>query len=695
MNHNYSRLVLPLLISALSGTAGAQSAAPPGNGAQPASNGGLEEIVVTATRLETPLSHVPAAISVVGEDDIQLGRQQLALDESLSRVPGVFMQDRYNFAQDLRVSIRGFGARANFGIRGVKILVDGIPETLPDGQGSVDTVDIGTASQIEVIRGPSSTLYGNASGGVINVTTEPPPDQPFAELRLSGGDYDFRKAQVKAGGQTDKLGYLLSLSNLDYGGYRDHSRAKSKQLSGRLNFDFRGDRKLLASFNYTDQPVSDDPGGVTAELAASDPTAAWPTNVAFDAGESLTQSRLGFVYDVPLGDNNSLTARNYYVWRDFAGALPFEAGGIVEFDRFFAGGGLSYNYNGFWLDRPNRLVVGFDVDSQDDDRTRYDNLNGIKGPRVFDQNESVQSVGVFLQNELSITEDLLLTLGLRFDQVNFDVTDHYLADGNDSGNVDENGTSPMAGLVYTLSPALNFYATYSTAFETPTTTEFNNPSGAGGFNQSLDPQLATNYEVGMRGLLADRHHYELSIFTIGVKDELIPFEVPGSPGRDYFVNAGRSTRNGAEMSLISNITDRWRTTFSYTYSDFTFDRFVDADGTDFSGKTIPGTAADVLYGEVSYLDPTGWFGSVDALHVGKQYANNANTASNAPYTLSNVRVGYNYDSGSLLVTPFVAVNNLFDERYNANVRLNAFGGRYFEPAPGRNYYAGVTVRFKY
>jgi iron complex outermembrane receptor protein len=694
MNHNYLRWVLPLLISVLSGTAGAQSA-PPGNGAQPASNDALEEIVVTATRLETPLSHVPAAISVVGEDDIQLGRQQLALDESLSRVPGVFMQDRYNFAQDLRVSIRGFGARANFGIRGVKILVDGIPETLPDGQGSVDSVDIGTAGQIEVIRGPSSTLYGNASGGVINVTTEAPPEQPFAEVRLSGGDYDFRKAQVKAGGQTDKLGYLLSLSNLDYGGYRDHSGAESTQLSGRLNFDFSGDRRLLASFNYTDQPVSDDPGGVTAELAASDPTAAWPTNVAFDAGESLTQSRIGFVYDLPLGDNNSLTARNYYVWRDFAGSLPFQDGGIVEFDRFFAGGGLSYNYNGFWLDRPNRLVVGFDVDSQDDDRMRYDNLSGIKGPRVFDQNENVQSAGIFLQNELSVTEDLLLTLGLRFDQVNFDVTDHYLADGNDSGSVDENGTSPMAGLVYTLSPALNFYATYSTAFETPTTTEFNNPSGAGGFNQSLDPQLATNYEVGMRGLLAGRHHYELSLFTIGVKDELIPFEVPGSPGRDYFVNAGRSTRNGAEMSLVSNITDRWRTTFSYTYSDFTFDRFVDADGTDFSGKTIPGTAADLLYAEVRYQDPTGWFGSFDALRVGKQYANNANTAANAAYTLSNMRVGYSYDSDSLVVTPFVAVNNLFDERYNANVRLNAFGGRYFEPAPGRNYYAGVTVRFKY
>jgi iron complex outermembrane receptor protein len=697
MNQHYARRIVPILTCALSAAAAAQQPAGSASaaGSAPSETTPLDEIVVTATRLETPLNHVPAAISVVNENDIQLGRQQLALDEALSRVPGVFMMDRYNFAQDLRISIRGFGSRANFGIRGVKILVDGIPETLPDGQGSVDSVDLGTASQIEVIRGPSSTLYGNASGGVINVTTESPPQQPFAEVRLSGGEFDFNKSQIKAAGSTDKVGYVVSLSDLNYDGFREQSRAESTQFTTRLNFELGKDRELLATYNYTDQPVSDDPGGVTAALAASDPKAAWPANVQFDAGEALTQSRLGFVYKVPLNGNNSLTARNYYIWRDFSNKLPFQDGGLVEFDRFFAGGGLSYNHDGFWLDRPNRLVVGFDVDNQDDDRTRYDNNDGVKGALGFDQNENVSSAGIFLQNELSITKDLLLTLGVRFDQVEFDVTDHYLADGDDSGDVTEKDTSPMAGLVYTLSDALNFYATYSTAFETPTTTEFNDPSGGGGFNQSLDPQTATNYEVGMRGVLAQRHRYDLSLFTIGVDDELIPFEVPGAPGRDYFVNAGKSTRNGLEFSLISKLTDKWRTTASYTYSDFTFDRFVDADGNDFSGRTIPGTAKNVLYGEIAYQDPNGWFGSIDAIYVSKQFANNANTAISDAYTLSNLRVGYRFDSKSLVVTPFFAVNNLFDEQYNANLRLNAFGGRYYEAAPGRNLYAGITLNYKY
>ncbi|MBN1240466.1 MAG: TonB-dependent receptor [Gammaproteobacteria bacterium] len=656
----------------------------------------LEEIVVTATRMETPLNQVPAAISVVSKEDIQLGRQQLALDESLSRVPGLFMQNRYNYAQDLRVSIRGFGARANFGIRGVKILVDGIPETLPDGQGSVDGIDLGAVEQIEVIRGPSSSLYGNASGGVISVTSEDPPEDPFAEVRLSGGRYDFQKLQLKAGGQGDRVGYLVSLSDSDYEGFREQSRAENRQLSGRFNFDFDGDRELLAVVNVTDQPVSDDPGGLTAELASTDPTSAWPGNVLFDAGEALEQQRLGFVYSMPLGsDRHTLTARNYYVWRDFSNSLPFVNGGIVEFDRFFAGGGLSYTYDGFWLDRPNRVIVGIDYDDQDDDRMRFNNDFGSRGALTFDQNESVNSRGLFVQNELSVTEDLLLTMGVRFDRVEFDVTDRFLSDGDDSGTRSLDGTSPMLGLVYTLSPNLNLYANYSSAFETPTTTEFNDPSGGGGFNPGLDPQEAQNLEVGLRGLIADRHRYEIALFSIEVDDELIPFEVPGSPGRDYYVNAGKSSRDGVEFSLIAQPTDRLQATLSYTYSDFTYDQFIDANGQDFGGNTIPGTSENVLFGELSYRDPRGWFGALDVLFIDEQFANNANTAVNDSYTLSNVRFGYEHTAGSLLVTPFVAVNNLFDETYNANVRINAFGGRFYEPAPGRNAYAGVSLNYRY
>jgi iron complex outermembrane recepter protein len=677
-------VLVPLVLGI--GSARAQQA--PNPTAQPP----LEEIVVTATRLEKTLDHVAGAVSIVGEDDIQLGRQQLGLDESLARVPGLLMQDRYNFAQDLRVAIRGFGARANFGIRGIKILVDGIPETLPDGQGGVDGIDLAAAQQIEVLRGPSSTLYGNASGGVIAVTSESAPEIPYLETRLSAGAYGFHKVQVKGGIRTDRGNYFVSLADSALDGYRDHSRSENTQLTARGRFDLGGDRSLLAVLNYTDQPVSDDPGGVTATLAATDPTAAWPANVSFDAGEALTQTRLGFVYSMPLGDHQGLTARNYYVWRDFGNKLPVAAGGIVDLGRFFGGGGLSYNRDDMWRGMPNRLIVGFDYDDQDDDRDRYDNNGGARGALTFSQNERVQSRGIFMQDELSLNDKLTLSAGLRHDDVVFDVTDHFLSDGNDSGRRSLSDWSPMLGISITLAPNLNLYGTYSTAFETPTTTEFNRPDGGGGFNPNLDPQRASNVEVGVRTQLTERQRLEAALFRIDVKDELIPFEVPTAPGRDYFVNAGKSRRNGVEFSYVAQPTERLRATVSYTYSDFAFTRFVDASGADFSGNTLPGSAKNVVFGELRYTHPWGWYGAWDALYVGEQYADNANAVVNPSYTLENLRLGFERDLGEITISPFIGINNLLNETYNANIRLNAFGGRYFEAGPGRNTYGGVSIR---
>jgi iron complex outermembrane receptor protein len=656
----------------------------------------LDEIVVRATRIERSLEDVPAAVSVIDQSTIQVARQQLALDEALGRVPGLFMQNRYNFAQDLRLSIRGFGARAQFGIRGIKVLVDGIPETLPDGQGSVDSIDLGATSQIEVIRGPSSTLYGNASGGVISVVSESGSEQPFAELRVAGGRYDFQKVQLKAGGSGERVDYFVSLSDSDYEGFRQNNRAESRQLTGRFGFDLGGERELLTVVNFTDQPTSDDPGGITAAQAAADPRSAFPANVAFHAGEVLEQTRLGFVYSMPLGENHSISARNYYAWRDFGNQLPVLAAGNVDLDRTFMGGGFSYSYDGFWLDRPNRLIVGIDFDDQDDDRRRYDNLQGVQGPLTFDQNEHVTSQGIFVQNELSISERLQLTMGLRFDQVEFEVSDRFLTDGfDDSGSKQFDDTSPMVGLVVDLTPNLNFYTTYSSAFETPTTTEFNKPDGTGGFNLGLDPQVARNFEVGLRGTLRERHRYDLALFTIDVDDELIPFEVV--PGRNAFENAGTSTRDGLELSFILNPTDRWQATLSYTYSDFTFDQFVDLDNpaNDFSGNVIPGTAENVLFGEINYSHPAGWFAAADVLYVDEQFGNNANTVLIADYTLANLRFGWDLDLGDFSLSPFIGVNNVADEDYTANVRLNAFGGRYFEPGPGRNGYAGVSLNYQF
>ncbi len=379
-----------------------------------------------------------------------------------------------------------------------------------------------------------------------------------------------------------------------------------------------------------------------------------------------------------------------------------QAQGIVDLDRKFIGGGFSYSYDGFWLDRPNRLVAGVDFDDQDDERLRYDNLNNIgagRGALTFDQNEHVTSQGVFLQNELSVSQSVHLTLGVRFDQVEFEITDHYFADGrDDSGSKDFDDTSPMAGLVFDISPNLNLYTTYSTAFETPTTTEFNRQDGFGGFNQDLEPQEATNFEVGVRGKLGESQRYEVALFTIDVEDELIGREIPTSPGRNYFENAGQTSREGVEFNWLAKPTDRIETTVSYTYSDFKFDDFIETIGAntfDRGGNVIPGTAENVLFGEFTYRAPGGWFSSADVLYVDEQFADNANTVVVNNYTLSNLRFGYEAEIGDFVLAPFVGVNNVTDEDYTANVRLNAAAARYFEPGPTRNGYIGLTFDWNF
>jgi iron complex outermembrane recepter protein len=677
--------------------------------AQAPAQGVLEEIVVTATLLERTLEKTPASVSVVIEDDIQLGRQQLALDEALSRVPGLFMQNRYNFAQDLRLSVRGFGARGQFGIRGVKVLVDGIPETLPDGLGSVDSIDLGSTSQIEVIRGPSSALYGNASGGVISLTSEGGRDVPQAELRVAAGGYEFAKSQLKFGGETGRLNYLVSISDQELEGYRAQSNYENKLLSGRFDVDLGRDRSLLTVISFTDQPVSDDPGGLTAAVAPVNPRSAAPNNVLFNAGESLEQQRLGFVYTTPAGERGTITARNYYAWRDFGNLLPVMSQGQVDLERDFVGGGVSYSYDGFWLDRPNRFITGVDFDDQSDDRLRYDNnVNGVRGPLSFDQNEHVTSYGVFLQNELSVSERVQLSFGVRYDEVEFEVTDRWFGNitpdnpsGDDSGAKKFTDTSPMVGLVVELTDAVNFYTTYSSAFETPTTTEFALPGGGGGFNQALVPQAASNFEVGLRGTIGDAQRYEVAVFTIDVEDELIGNEIPTAPGRFSFANAGETSRDGVEFSWIAKPTDRIQTTVSYTYSDFTFTRFVenitiaDPDGVDRSGNVIPGTPENLLFAEFSYRAPRGWFVAADAIYVDEQFGDSANNVVIADYTLANLRMGYEIELDSLVLSPFLGVNNLSDEAYTANARINAAANRYFEPGPGRTGYGGIAVNWKF
>ena len=675
-----TRAIFPaLFMLAASLPAGAQESAD--------SDSIMDEIVVTAARFETRLAETPRAISSVDRDAIQAATQQLGIDESLVRVPGLYMQNRYNFAQDLRVSLRGFGARSSFGIRGIRIFVDDIPETLPDGQAQVDSIDIGSAERIEVLRGPSSSLYGNAAGGVINVFSERAVD-PYVEARIAEGNYGYAHRQVKAGGQFGSVDYLMNLSSKQIDGYRDHSRADGDSFNGRLGWQVTEKGKFNVMFNHTDQPIAQDPGGINAAQAEADPRSARDANVLFDASENLSQQRLGLTYTHE--GEGTLLLRNYYVWRDFTNRLPFTSGGAVDLERFFYGAGVQYTRN-FMAEDRLRLSAGIDVDRQDDDRLRFDNNQGVEGDLVFDQNEQVSSDGVYLQAQYRLSDLWQLNGGIRQDRIEFDVTDRFLADGDDSGQRTFRETSFSAG-VARKSDSGTVFANVSTSFETPTTSELANPDGSGGFNQELQPQTALNIELGMRRA-SGSWGYELVAFHIDIEDELVPFENPAAPGRTFFENAGESSRLGIEASVNWQNDSGLSALFSYTWSDFAFDTFVTDDGDDFSGNTLPGLPEHFAYVNLEYTREDGFFGLVEASYSGSLYANNANTVKVDSYVVSNMRFGYRFRGERWLIEPFAGINNLLDESYNSNIRINAFGARYFEPAPEPNYYAGIVVRF--
>jgi iron complex outermembrane receptor protein len=652
----------------------------------------IEPVVVRSTRLETRLEEAPAATSVVPYDRIQPGRQQLGLDESLIGIPGVFSLNRYNFAQDLRIAIRGFGARSSFGIRGVRILVDGIPATLPDGQSNVDDIDLGSLDRIEVLRGPAGSLYGASAGGVLSLETESGSGPPFGEGRLATGDYGFRQAQLKTGGDDGRTSYLVNLSGLELDGYREQSATERSLINAKVVHRPGPDRSLTGVFSAVDSPLAEDPGGLTADQVAQDRRQAAPLNQRFQTGEAVRQQRAGVVWDQGLGEGQGLRARGYIVNRDFNNRLPFSA---VELERLAGGGGFEYRREDSLGAKAYRLLLGIDLDAQDDERLRRENDDGELGDTTAEQREQVTSAGLFARYEQSLTDALRLDLGLRYDAVRIRVDDDFLADGDDSGERTFRQPGPSAALLWRVRDNLNAYARIATAFETPTTVELANPDGGGGFNEDLEPQTAINYEIGAKARLG-RTAFELALFRIDVEDQLLPFEIPSSPGRFAFENAGESRHEGLEAGATVALAPAWGLALAYTYSNFRFIRFTDADGQSFDGNRIPGVPRDLFDLALRYRDDRGLYAALEARYAGEFFADNANTVKIDPYTVVHLHAGRDFLIGRRwLLGAYAGINNALDELYNDNVRLNATGGRYYEPAPERNAYVGISLGYEF
>jgi iron complex outermembrane recepter protein len=655
----------------------------------------LAPITVTAPRLEIPLADLPAAVDVIDRDDATQARQGLQLDEALNRIPGVFAQNRYNFAQDVRLSIRGFGARAPFGIRGLRILQDGIPETTPDGQSQVDALDLLNVHSIEVLRGPNAALYGNATGGVVALRTLDGREPRGHGGGLLGGGDGFQRVELASEARSGSGSYSLTGHDLRYDGYRQQAQAEKRllRLHGTQSFD-AGDLRL--HLRYLDAPKTEDPGALTLSEVAADRRAAAPLALRLDSGQAAEQLTLGAHWRQPLADGE-LRIGTFLTQRDYAQQLPFFGSSQVAYERRFHGVHLGYERD----IGPTRALFGLDLEEQRDQRTR-NCINAalqpscappgvpVAGPLALDQQERARTQGLFVQTDTLLGTDWNLALGVRHDRMRFGIDDRLQSGGVDlSGQRSFDETSATAGLIWHWHRDHRAFVNGASAFETPTFTELANPAGTGGFNPDLGPQKARSLELGLRGEKGPLS-YELTAYSTRVRGELVPYQLGTADGRTYYSNAGRTAREGLELALELRPTPRWNLRAALALNDFRYREFRDVAGASQDGNRLPGLPRHQGFLEAAWRDGP-WFVIADALHTGRRYADNANTVEVEAQTTVNLRLGRHWDHGPVRVEGFVAVNNVLDTANIDNLRINASFGRYFEPAPERHFLGGLRL----
>jgi iron complex outermembrane recepter protein len=665
----------------------------------------LAPVTVTVLRAPFSMAEVPYSVSVKTREEIQRGKPGLSVEEALRVIPGVQVENRFNYALGERITIRGFGGRAQFGVKGIRVVVDGIPATLPDGQSSLTHVDVKTLGRVEVIRGPAASLYGNTAGGVIQMETQQPPPFPVSqEFGVVAGSHDLLRMSSSTGGRSGAASYRVNLSRLEFGGYRTrcdpgppstcraHDQARNLYLSGRFGIESGRDR-VRVTVGAGDSDAMN-PGSLSAEMQETDRFQVFQQNVNRLTGKTVREGTLGASW-FRTGGPGLMEFSAYLASRDVRNPIPSD---IIEFSR--TGGGLrallsSEPAGAFGL----RWALGAEADRQRDDRQNY----GYAGPTSsepgalrLDQLERVNNVGLFGQLAATPVSRLTLMTGLRFDWFGFDVQDRFLADNtDDSGSRTMDAFSPSVGATYAIHDRLHLYGNLGTTFETPTTTELaNRPEGAGGFNPELEPQRAVSYELGTRYRLGSWLAAQLAVYRADVENSLIPFEVPQAPARRFYRNAGSATHQGVELGLTLAPLSGLTLHSAYSHTDARFDDYT-VGTQSFAGNQIPGVAPHRIDATLTVAPRrAAWYGAVESRYVSRLAVNDANTAFSPAYNVVELRGGVEaWRIGAVTIDPFAGISNLLDVEYNAAVTVNAFGGRFFESGPGRSFYVGGNARF--
>lgn len=655
----------------------------------------LSPVIITALLVPVKESSVPYSVTIM---ETRKNIQGLSLAEAVAGIPGLEVNARYNFAVGDRITNRGFGARTQFGVRGVRIIVDDIPATMADGQTNLEMIDLQDLSYVELLRGPGSSLYGNSSGGVLKLYSNHLSSSPFhLSLSSTNGSDGLFRWNGTIGATFAKTKLSGSFTNFNYDGYREHSKADFNRATIKLSSSLSPYDVLLVNAGYV-HFVALSPGSLTKQEAEQNPTLANPLSIQNKAGENGTQFQASASWKHQHDSISFLKINIYDSYRTVTNpivgkilVLPQNAGGIDFFyDR-------KINIMGKMID----WSAGAEVGLRFNNRKNYINNSGSEGNLFINQDERVINGGLFTQVIVPVTQKIDIAGSIRYDQTYFGVTDNLSNSQNtdNSGNRTMNGVSPALGVVYRLLKNLNCFANISTSFETPTTTELaNRPSGVGGFNPDLNPSYALEYEAGLRGSYNSIFRYDLTGYIINIKDELIPFEVlPVASGQVYYRNAGSSVHRGAELSLSYFPFASLKAHTSFSYIDAYFKNYV-VNGIDYSGNKVPGITPTRMEVDLTYNTPVNLYVSVMSQVLGKVTANDANTANTNPYTVFDLDIGHDGISfgknGKTKLILSGGISNIFDAHYISSVSINATANRYYEPAPGRSFFLNARLVYK-
>ena len=652
---------------------------------------------VTVLRTEQDLGAVPQSVAVIQRDEIEHSQRRASLDEALRGIPGLFVQNRRNYGLSGGIGISIRAPQPRFGLRGLAIIQDGIPITTADGTTEPGNVDLGSVGRIDVVRGPSSVLYGNSAGGVINLTTTFDPSRRLTITPdIQFGSHGYNRQQVRLDGGNAGTQFMASVSRFETDGFRDHSHAEITQANFVVRHDLTASTELRGVFNLYDTPFAESPSFVNEEDARNNPTMARGLAVSRNWGEAANQGQGGLTVEHRFSESQLFRATGWGMWRDLDASGVFR---MVELGRTGYGirseylGGTQVGATGI------ELAAGLDISSQNDDRREFGQVRpstpggmSTNGALRVDQTEDVLSAGPFAQLSVAPHDRVQFTAGVRWDYYNFSAGDRKLDDGDQSGDRTMDAVSPSVGVTVAAAPGVNIFGNFATAYETPTTVELSNtPTGEGGFNQQLDPQDLESFELGVRGLITPaRLRYEVATYVSTVDNALVSFQ--NVDEQTFFRNAGKSSRDGVELLLEWVPNASFDATIAYTYQRFVFEEFA-TGGDDFAGNDEPGAPPHRVFGGVSYTAPFGLRSGLNVRWVDEYVLNNANTVTNWAYTIVDLRFGWDARWGDTDVRPFIGIDNLLDERYNSSAITNAFGGRYYEPSPGREVYGGLTFGF--